>query len=942
MATIVLDPGHGGEQDLPGSSANRAQGPRGTLEKDLTLAVAGATRDTIGERHRVLLTRDVDANLAAADRAAVARDARADVFLSIHFNAHNDPGVQGIETLVRGTGAHTTAQVDPQSRALAQNVQSSLVDQLGLPDRGLKVGRWVVLNDGLHEPETARCIAEVSFLSNPDEEERLGDTTYVQRIGAVLAGAIETFLGGPVVSDNGAGATAIAGVAHRRPRHELNGGYDPDGYQSRRNAPLRYGYRVGEFGQVPEGYLFVEPADMVRGIDVSHYQGNVDWARVAAAGVRFAYIKATEGTTMQDARFADNWREAQANEIARGAYHLLTPRSMSNVDTQARNFLDSVTLEAGDMPPVLDVEARHLRTIIDEEGEAGATDFIYRWCELVKQATRYQPILYMSTRGANFLNFTFGALPSLELWLPRYRAVRRPPPLPLDRAGYLVWPHWSIWQHSSDGIVDGIGGRVDLNLFNGNEPEFQRWIDNVQPGAAAAAHGLSASAEEEGEGDELDLDEPIAVIQQAPAVPETTALDLGPENPADTAGTAHFNLGEFRCRDGTDCPPRFRGNLQMLMENLEVLRTELSHSPIRISSGYRTPSYNRRIGGASTSRHMVGLAADMQVDGHTARQVFDTIQRLQDEGRMRAGGLHAYEYTDDARCNFVHYDVRGRNARWPTRNRVCHRSAPSSAQARSLGIVQPDYHPSNPIDAIQNWIDFFQRYQRWRVGVPDTGYFPHSAICKLQMAWADGSTYGGTAFYIAPDRLLTAAHNLVDTSDGTSATSLTVTPGLNGTTEPFGHFTVSGSSNWKVHPNYDGSFRHDLALIRVSTPPPSGQYFDVLEELTQSRPGNVIVCGYSADTVSPTLQHLDGDHIRWISNDDEVYGYNLQTEAGASGSPVFYLWGYEDPDRQMSVQTIPIVGVHVARPTSGEPTLNRACRLTEAKVTWIQQNLRNW
>jgi uncharacterized protein YcbK (DUF882 family) len=95
-----------------------------------------------------------------------------------------------------------------------------------------------------------------------------------------------------------------------------------------------------------------------------------------------------------------------------------------------------------------------------------------------------------------------------------------------------------------------------------------------------------------------------------------------------------------------------------LMDNLEVLRAELGHAPIHVNSGYRTPSYNKKIGGAKRSKHVCGMAADFTVEGHDLQYIFDTIEALIAAGRMRQGGLSLYK-------TFVHYDVRGVKARWP-------------------------------------------------------------------------------------------------------------------------------------------------------------------------------------------------------------------------------------------------------------------------------------
>ena len=138
----------------------------------------------------------------------------------------------------------------------------------------------------------------------------------------------------------------------------------------------------------------------------------------------------------------------------------------------------------------------------------------------------------------------------------------------------------------------------------------------------------------------------------------TTHSDIFcPENDASDASSANFSLGKFRCHDGTDVPEKFRGNVQQVMNNLEVLRTELENNSITINSGYRTPAYNQSIRGASQSRHMCGQAADIRVSDHTPTEVADTIETLITSRRMRQGGLGRYS-------SFVHYDVRGTRARW--------------------------------------------------------------------------------------------------------------------------------------------------------------------------------------------------------------------------------------------------------------------------------------
>ena len=118
----------------------------------------------------------------------------------------------------------------------------------------------------------------------------------------------------------------------------------------------------------------------------------------------------------------------------------------------------------------------------------------------------------------------------------------------------------------------------------------------------------------------------------------------------------NFILSEFKCKDGSDVPDSMLDNVKLLAKNLQVLRDEIG-KPIRVISGYRSPKYNRKIGGARKSQHMTAKAADIKIKGMTPAEVKSTIVRLIKEGKMMSGGIGLYR-------TFTHYDVRGRNARW--------------------------------------------------------------------------------------------------------------------------------------------------------------------------------------------------------------------------------------------------------------------------------------
>ncbi len=258
------------------------------------------------------------------------------------------------------------------------------------------------------------------------------------------------------------------------------------------------------------------------------------------------------------------------------------------------------------------------------------------------------------------------------------------------------------------------------------------------------------------------------------------------------------------------------------------------------------------------------------------------------------------------------------------------------AYAMAQEIITPYYDPADPISALTCQADAFsQAREEWFAGVPNTTIFPHSAICLLEMDNGSGGISRGTGFYIGRNRILTCAHNLYNKA------SVTIIPGKNGnggaSTEPFGRTTVA-SASWRIPASYAGSNKAtDLAVIdNVPIDAPNGQWFDTLEELDQSRPEGVVVCGYSSrsekvpeltQAIDGFKQHLHAGYIAALAPDDSTFSYPILTLKRASGSPVYYI-----SDKSGTLRSY-VVGVHTG---ADSDDLNRGCRLMRNKIDWIE------
>lgn len=198
----------------------------------------------------------------------------------------------------------------------------------------------------------------------------------------------------------------------------------------------------------------------IRGVDVSSYQGRIDWNEIASQGISFAFVKATEGSSLVDPCFAYNYENAAAAGLRVGAYHFFS--FDSSAETQADSFIKTVTKTENMLPPVIDVElyGEYLKSP-PEDREAIQNELKHLISRLTDEYG-VTPIIYTTSKSMKLIleNDTMGC----DLWI---RDVLKKP----NR-------EFTFWQYSSRGRLKGFSGKekyIDLNVFCGTAEEFAKY-----------------------------------------------------------------------------------------------------------------------------------------------------------------------------------------------------------------------------------------------------------------------------------------------------------------------------------------------------------------------------------------------------------------------------------------------------------------------------------
>jgi len=220
-------------------------------------------------------------------------------------------------------------------------------------------------------------------------------------------------------------------------------------------------YRKAKFTRYPEFGISIPENYSIHGIDVSKYQQIIAWEEVQAMKVKtvqlgFAFIKATEGIGNTDPQFKRNWKKSKEAGMFRGAYHFFIGSKDGKM--QAENFISKVDLQPGDLPPVLDIEQLNGATSEELRKEAK------KWLETAEAYYNVKPLIYTNVDFyKRYLGKDFDKYP---LWVAHYYQTHQPR---IDRG-------WILWQHSSEGRVNGILHSVDFNVFNGDSLAFQDFL----------------------------------------------------------------------------------------------------------------------------------------------------------------------------------------------------------------------------------------------------------------------------------------------------------------------------------------------------------------------------------------------------------------------------------------------------------------------------------
>jgi lysozyme len=209
----------------------------------------------------------------------------------------------------------------------------------------------------------------------------------------------------------------------------------------------------------------------VSGIDVSKWQGTIDWPRVKDDGVSFAFVKATEGVGYVDPKFSTNITNAHAAGVAVGAYHFATPYTsgVNDAVAEADDFVDATEafLVPGYLRPVLDLEQN--LTL----GKTTLSNWVHAWMNRVEERSGVEPLIYCSSYTTR--TYLDPSVSQYDLWVAQWTYDVNSTP------STGIWNDWAFWQWSDSSAVAGISGAVDADVCRGSLTDYLIAADQPVP-----------------------------------------------------------------------------------------------------------------------------------------------------------------------------------------------------------------------------------------------------------------------------------------------------------------------------------------------------------------------------------------------------------------------------------------------------------------------------
>ena len=208
--------------------------------------------------------------------------------------------------------------------------------------------------------------------------------------------------------------------------------------------------RINDIVKKHEGKIF--------GIDVSQYQGTIDWDNVEAVEeqfeLKFVVVRATAGSNKVDLKFKKNWKNLTKSMYIQGAYHYYRPDE--NSTDQANNFIKNVKLRKGHLPPILDIEKMPKGQSMEKLKEG-----LQNWLSIVEKHYRVKPIIY--TGEKYYEDFLQEDFPSYQFWIANYNPWKE-----------KIEDDYLMWQFTEKAQLHGIDELVDVNVFNGNVDDLKK------------------------------------------------------------------------------------------------------------------------------------------------------------------------------------------------------------------------------------------------------------------------------------------------------------------------------------------------------------------------------------------------------------------------------------------------------------------------------------